>query len=201
MKMSIPRSLAAGILIGMGCIVNLKAGGGILGAVLFSSGLWFVVNFDAELFTGRVTQDQYPFLQRLLMLLVNVTGAALCGLLASVFLPEVMESAVRIVSGYADPLKLLWQSFMCGICMYLATAWPPKDSFSSAGALDRLPFVIYGVVLFIISGYGHSIALAGYAGLARGIAWWAIPLAAIGNGMGSYAMKWLLKPETFSWKK
>ena len=126
MKMSIPRSLAAGILIGMGCIVNLKAGGGILGAVLFSSGLWFVVNFDAELFTGRVTQDQYPFLQRLLMLLVNVTGAALCGLLASVFLPEVMESAVRIVSGYADPLKLLWQSFMCGICMYLATAWPPK---------------------------------------------------------------------------
>ena len=35
-------------------------------------------------------------------------------------------------------------------------------------------------------------ALAGYAGLARSIAWWVIPLAAVGNGAGSYLMKGLL---------
>ncbi len=185
MKTSLRKSAAAGVLICMGCIVNLKAGGGIPGAVLFSAGLWFVVNFDAELFTGRVTRGDYDWLQKALMLLMNAAGAAVCGLLASVFLPEIREAAAKITADYADPLKVLWQSVMCGICMYLATT-PPKEG-------SRLPFVIYGVVLFILSGYGHSIALAGYAAVARSIAWWVIPLAAVGNGLGSYGIKWLLE--------
>ncbi len=180
------KSAAAGILICMGCIVNLKVGGGIGGAILFSAGLWFVVNFDAELFTGRVTRPDYPIFQKFLMLLMNAAGAAVCGILASIFLPEIRDAAATITAAYADPVKVLWQSVMCGICMYLATT-PPKEGVS------RLPFVIYGVALFILSGYGHSIALAGYAAIARSIAWWVIPLAAIGNGLGSYAIKWLLE--------
>lgn len=186
MKTSLTKAAAAGILICMGCIVNLKVGGGIPGAVLFSAGLWFVVNFDAELFTGRVTRDQYDPLQKLIMLLMNVIGAAVCGILASVFLPEIREAAQGIASAYQDPLKVIWQSVMCGICMYLATTPPMNRDVS------RLPFVIYGVALFILSSYAHSIALAGYAAIARGIAWWVIPLAAVGNGAGSYLMKGLL---------
>ena len=186
MKTSLTKAAAAGILICMGCIVNLKVGGGIPGAVLFSAGLWFVVNFDAELFTGRVTRDQYDPLQKLIMLLMNVIGAAVCGILASVFLPEIREAAQGIASAYQDPLKVIWQSVMCGICMYLATTPPMNRDVS------RLPFVIYGVVLFILSSYSHSIALAGYAAIAQGIAWWVIPLAAVGNGAGSYLMKGLL---------
>ena len=186
MKTSLAKAAAAGILICMGCIVNLKVGGGIPGAVLFSAGLWFVVNFDAELFTGRVTRDQYDPLQKLIMLLMNVIGAAVCGILASVFLPEIREAAQGIASAYQDPLKVIWQSVMCGICMYLATTPPMNRDVS------RLPFVIYGVALFILSSYAHSIALAGYAAIAQGIAWWVIPLAAVGNGAGSYLMKGLL---------
>ena len=186
MKTKLTRSAAAGVLICMGCIVNLKAGGGIPGAVLFSAGLWFVVNFDAELFTGRVTREDYDPLQKTIMLVMNVLAAGICGLLASYFLPEIREGAEKIAAGYQDPLKVLWQSVMCGICMYLATT-PPK-----AKDISRLPFVVYGVVLFILSAYAHSIALAGYAAIARGIAWWVIPLAAAGNGAGSYLMKFLL---------
>ena len=186
MKTSLTKAAAAGVLICMGCIVNLKVGGGIPGAVLFSAGLWFVVNFDAELFTGRVTRDQYDPLQKLIMLVMNVIGAAVCGVLASVFLPEIRETAQGIAAAYEDPLKVIWQSVMCGICMYLATTPPVNRDVS------RLPFVIYGVALFILSGFAHSIALAGYAAIARGIAWWVIPLAAVGNGAGSYLMKWLL---------
>ena len=186
MKTSLTKAAAAGILICMGCIVNLKVGGGIPGAVLFSAGLWFVVNFDAELFTGRVTRDQYDPLQKLIMLLMNVIGAAVCGILASVFLPEIREAAQGIASAYQDPLKVIWQSVMCGICMYLATTPPMNRDVS------RLPFMIYGVALFILSSYAHSIALAGYAAIAQGIAWWVIPLAAVGNGAGSYLMKGLL---------
>lgn len=186
MKTSLARSAAAGVLICMGCIVNLKVGGGIPGAVLFSAGLWFVVNFDAELFTGRVTREDYDPLQKAVMLVMNVIGAGVCGYLASLCLPEIRESAEKIAAAYQDPLKVIWQSVMCGICMYLATT-PPKNK-----EISRLPFVIYGVALFILSGYAHSIALAGYAAIAHGIAWWVIPLAAAGNALGSYLIKFLL---------
>ena len=192
MKAAFSRGTAAGILICMGCIVNLKVGGGIPGAVLFSAGLWFVVHFDAQLFTGRVTRPDYAPVQKLLMLLWNLLGAGACGLLASFFLPEITESARGITAAYADPLKVLWQSVMCGICMYLATSWPPASAPEGKLAVDRLPFVVYGVMLFILSGYGHSIALAGYAAIARAAAWWVIPLAALGNALGSYAIRWLL---------
>ena len=186
MKTSLTRAAAAGILICMGGIVNLKVGSGIPGAVLFSAGLWFVVNFDAELFTGRVARVDYDPLQKLIMLVMNVIGAGICGFLASVFLPEIREGAEKIAAAYQDPVKVIWQSVMCGICMYLATT-PPKNK-----EISRLPFVVYGVALFILSSYAHSIALAGYAAIARGIAWWVIPLAAAGNAGGSYLMKFLL---------
>ena len=186
MKTTLTRSAAAGVLICMGCIVNLKAGGGIPGAVLFSAGLWFVVNFDAELFTGRVTRADYDPLQKIIMLVMNVIGAGVCGYLASLFLPEIREGAQKIAAGYQDPVKVLWQSAMCGICMYLATT-PPRNP-----DISRLPFVVYGVALFILSAYAHSIALAGYAAIAQGIAWWVIPLAAAGNALGSYVIKFLL---------
>ncbi len=195
MKTSLPRSAAAGILICMGCIINLKVGGGIPGAVLFSAGLWFVVQFGAELFTGRVTQNRYSPLEKLVMLIANVAGAGVCGLLASYFLPEIQEGAMKIAVACADPLKILWQSVMCGVCMYLATAWPPVGQQEGLAPVNRLPFVIYGVTLFILSGYSHSIALAGYAAIARYIAWWVIPLAAVGNALGSYGIKWLLTAE------
>ena len=191
MKTTLNRSAAAGFLICMGCIVNLKVGGGIPGAVLFSAGLWFVVNFDAELFTGRVARNDYDPLQKLIMLVMNVIGAGVCGILASLCLPEIREAAQKIVTGYQDPLKVIWQSVMCGMCMYLATTQPKNKDIS------RLPFVVYGVALFILSSYAHSIALAGYAAIAQGIAWWVIPLAASGNAGGSYLIKFLLaqKPD------
>ena len=192
MKTSLTRSAAAGILICMGCIVNLKAGGGIPGALLFSAGLWFVVNFDAELFTGRVTRPDYDPLQKVIMLVMNVIGAGVCGILASVCLPEIREGAEKIAAAYQDPLKVIWQSVMCGMCMYLATTAPKNKDIS------RLPFVVYGVALFILSSYAHSIALAGYAAIAQGIAWWVIPLAAAGNGIGSYLIKFLLMQKTKS---
>ena len=194
MKTSYLRASAAGVLICMGCIVNLKVGGGIPGAILFSAGLWFVVNFDAELFTGRVTQERYRPEQKMIMLVFNVLGAAACGLLASVFLPDIQEGAAKIAAGYQDPLKVLWQSVMCGICMYLATTPPVKAD------IGRLPFVIYGVALFILSGYAHSIAMAGYAAIARGVVWWAIPLAALGNAAGSYLIRLLLTGKPFQKK-
>ena len=177
------KGVAAGFLIAMGCIVFLKVGG-VAGAALFSAGLWFVVNYDAELFTGRVTHTAYTPVQKAEMLVFNLIGAGLCGLLAGLAMPDLREAAAALTAGYAEQSlwSILWKSAMCGVCMYLATT--AKN--------DRILHVVYGVMLFILSGYAHSIALAGYAAIARQIAWWVIPAAAAGNAAGSYAIKWLL---------
>lgn len=185
MKTAWNRSLAAGVLIAMGCVVYLKVGG-VAGAILFSAGLWFVVNFDAELFTGRVTRSDYAVLQKLFMLVMNVVGAGIIGFVSAYAIPDIHAPAVKMMRALSasGPLSVLWKSCLCGVCMYLATTKVNDGS--------RLPFVVYGVALFILSGYSHSIALAGYAAAAREVAWWIIPLAAAGNALGSYAVKFLL---------
>ena len=106
MKTTLNRSAAAGVLICMGCSVSLKVGGGIPGAVLFSAGLWFVVNFDAELFTGRVARNDYDPLQKVIMLVMNVIGAAVCGILASLCLPEIREAAQKIAAAELAPRQI-----------------------------------------------------------------------------------------------
>ncbi len=199
------RAFAAGVLICLGCVVNLKVGG-VAGAILFSAGLWFVVNFNAELFTGRVTQPCYSAGQKLLMLLFNVLGALGCGLLVCTLVDPITEQAGQVMNGLASwgPLTVFAKGVMCGICMYLAT--------TKAGEGSRLPFVIYGVALFILSGYAHSVAIAGYMGLGlwAGLTdwgqlgavpltnllnWaWVLPVAALGNAVGSYLTRWMLGP-------
>ena len=58
--------------------------------------------------------------------------------------------------------------------------------------LIGLAIAHFGVTLFILSAYAHSIALMGYAGIGLSLNWWLIPVAALGNTLGSYIIKWLL---------
>lgn len=178
------KAIAAGVLICMGCIVylQLQAVSRILAAVSFSAGLWFVIQTKAELFTGRVASPDYSISQKLLMLLCNVSGAYVCGFTASLVFPDLTPTLPVLAPDTVLPI--IWKSVMCGVCMYLATM--PSQ--------QRLPNVVYGVTLFILSGYAHSIALAGYVAIARFplFSMLVIPIAAVGNAMGSYLMKFLV---------
>jgi formate/nitrite transporter FocA (FNT family) len=184
-KRTSPRkAIAAGVLICMGCIVHLQlqAVSRILAALFFSAGLWFVIQTKAELFTGRVASPDYSISQKLLMLIYNLIGAFLCGFTASLVFPDLTPILPVFVP--STVLPIIWKSVMCGVCMYLATM--PSQ--------QRLPNVVYGVTLFILSGYAHSIALAGYVAIARFPfpTLLVIPIAAVGNAMGSYLMKFLI---------
>ena len=202
MRTSPRKAIAAGFLICMGCIVYLQLLpiSKIAAAILFSAGLWFVLNTQAELFTGRVTAPDYSPVQKLLMLLYNVAGASLCGFTASLVFPDLTPTLPVLVP--STVLPLLWKSVMCGVCMYLATRY--KGSVTTTGNAVvvlpnfRLPNVVYGVTLFILSGYTHSIAIAGYVAIARfpvlGIL--LIPVAALGNTIGSYAARFALDRDT-----
>lgn len=178
------KAIAAGVLICMGCVVylHLLPISRILAAVFFSAGLWFVIQTKAELFTGRVASPDYSISQKLLMLFYNVVGASVCGFTASLVFPDLTPTLPVLAPDTVLPL--LWKSVMCGVCMYLATM--PSQ--------QRFPNVVYGVTLFILSGYAHSIALAGYVAIARFplFSLLVIPIAAVGNATGSYLIRFLI---------
>ena len=202
MRTSPRKAIAAGFLICMGCVayLHLLPVSKVAAALLFSAGLWFVLQTQAELFTGRVTSSDYSPAQKLLMLLYNVIGAALCGFTASLVFPDLTPTLPVFVP--STVLPLLWKSVMCGVCMYLATRYRGSVTTNSNAVVVlpnfRLPNVVYGVTLFILSGYTHSIAIAGYVAIARfpvlGIL--LIPVAALGNTIGSYAARFALDRDT-----
>lgn len=199
MRTSPRKAIAAGVLICMGCIVylQLQSVSRILAALFFSAGLWFVIQTKAELFTGRVASDDYSPTQKLLMLIYNLVGAFLCGFTASLVFPDLTPTLPVLVPGTVLPI--IWKSVMCGVCMYLATSYSGSVATSSDAVVVvlpnfRLPNVVYGVTLFILSGYAHSIAIAGYVAIGRFpiFSLLVIPIAAVGNAMGSYLMKFLV---------
>ena len=72
-------SILAGIMISLGCIINLQVGG-IVGALLFSIGLITILMFNFDLFTGRaglIPSGQITWKKLGLIWLGNLYGCAM----------------------------------------------------------------------------------------------------------------------------
>lgn len=52
--MNIKKSILAGILIGLGVIINLQSANPIIEALLFSFGLLTIINMQLNLYTGKI---------------------------------------------------------------------------------------------------------------------------------------------------
>lgn len=144
----------AGVCIGIGGTVNLRVGG-LAGAVLFAFGLITVVHYKLGLYTGQAgffkTKRE---LARLfyLILIGNVVGCWLMGLLADA---ATHEAAATLVDGVLaqSPARCFVLAIPCGFIMSTAVAFARKGQY--------LP-LLFGVPVFILCGFRHSIADAYY---------------------------------------
>lgn len=184
------RSLFAGLLIGLGAAGYLALGG-IPGAVIFAFGLISVVLSGVPLYTGRagVTTD-IPGL--VLIWLFNVIGCILIGLLVMSLGGESVERAGTVVAGRLAQGP--WRSFLravgCGLIIDIAV-WLYRTTKSV------LP-VIFGVPLFILCGFYHSIADVVY--LVAAWKWdsailWYYPIIVLGNYVGCNVRRMVLPKE------
>ena len=178
-------AVLAGMAISMGCVVNVKVGGW-MGPVLFSFGLLTVVHYKMRLYTGTAgfIRSRQDFADLLWILLGNALGCLLMAGLAWVALPEVAEGclgicAARLARG-AGALVVL--GGLCGFIMTTAVEFGREGRF--------LP-LLFGVPLFIMAGFCHSIADAFYllVALLNGCdgVWnvlWAWLLVVLGNFIG-----------------
>ena len=172
-------SLLAGILIGLGAY-GFLALGGIPGAVIFAFGLVGVVLSGSLLYTGKAgVMTDIGALTKIW--LFNILACAVIGLLVVALGGEPMERAQSVVDGRLAQGP--WRSFLravgCGLIIDLSV-WLYRKS-------NSLVPVLFGVPLFIVCGFYHSIADVVY--LVGAWKWspallWYYPVIVIGNYVG-----------------
>lgn len=172
-------SLFAGLLIGLGAY-GFLALGGIPGAVIFAFGLVGVVLSGTLLYTGKAgVMTDIGALAKIW--LFNVLGCMLIGLLVVSLGGVPMERAQEVVAGRLAQGP--WRSFLravgCGLIIDISV-WLYRKSGS-------LVPILFGVPLFIVSGFYHSIADVVY--LVGAWTWspdilWYYPIIVLGNYAG-----------------
>ena len=145
-------SIFAGLCIGLGGYVNLVVGGTI-GAVMFSFGLLSVVHYGLALYTGKsgFFTNGREFTDLFYIIVGNFVGCFIVGQLFSYASPQYVESATRIVDaiGSKSLLVVFLLSIPCGFIMSTAVKFAREGRY--------LP-LLFGVPLFIVCGFRHSIA-------------------------------------------
>lgn len=217
-------SLAAGIFIGLGGLLYIVARtyvatinvdlSYLLGAVLFSIGLLLVCVLGAKLYTGQIgfvipNAHKFLALDLIIMLLMNLLGASLVGLLSyPIFYNNdaFMSIATNVASSryifYFDNQSLgeTWykafiSALFCGFFVFMAVYLYRKfDKW-----FPKIFFIVFCVTAFVYLGMEHCIANAFYfaltlfAGDALAITC-NLLLVILGNSIGSILTYLLVKP-------
>lgn len=181
----INKSLGAALLISLGNFALLKLGNPI-GPVIFAFGLLGVCYMGLNLFTGKcgfLIEDKIKFTDLLIILVVNLIGGYLFGLIFSITDPEVFNNAVLKVSTWESTIAFFIKSVLCGIIMYIAVLMYKKGTTLG---------IIYGIPLFIFCGFQHCIANVITLGVARTFHV-SLLISILGNFIGSLFIWYLGK--------
>ena len=152
------RSILAGICIGLGGAIFLKLGG-IVGAIMFAFGLLSVVHFRLPLYTGTAGFINFKlfddYVTMLIILIGNIVGCYLLSLLniQGIDGSQVIQSRINV--GYT---QCLLNAIGCGLIMTLIV---------KGGKDKNLLLILFGIPLFILLGFYHSIADAFYASVSN----------------------------------
>ena len=161
-KETMLKSVAAGVMIGIGGAVFLAQKNPLVGALFFTVGLFTIVEFGFFLFTGKacyLLQSDKAALKRLPLIWVgNLLGTGLVSLVlrAGRVAPAMMERASAMVSTKVgdSPLSLFVLGCLCNLLIYIAVEGYNKSRYE----VGKYLALFFGVVVFILSGYEHSIA-------------------------------------------
>lgn len=149
-------AIIAGICISIGCVVNLRVGG-VAGAVLFAFGLLAVVHYKLKLYTGTAgfirAKGDWSMLGTVLV--GNIIGCALTALACSYAQPDILPPDLAIVQSRLakGPLACFLLAIGCGFIMTTAVEFGREGRY--------LP-LLFGVPVFILCGFTHSVADAFY---------------------------------------
>lgn len=188
------KSILAGILIGLGCVIYVASPVKYVGSCLFSLGLLTIMIKGYFLYTGKVGDWTPSSTFRLIyMFILNGLGCAATGYLFT--LTRIDLSAIHHVT----ELKLndtMLSSFIlamgCGAMMHIA--------YYNFNKGKNPLYVILPIMFFMLAGFEHCVANCGFFAMGKVDMsvqdWTRLALIVLGNGVGSWVFtKFLPDPE------
>ncbi len=182
-----------GMMIGIGGCVSLSCDNRYIGSLLFSLGLFAIVQFGFGLFTGKVgyipLRRPVYLLECLFTLLGNAFGTFIDAFLFNQTRigAAISEKALPSVTAKLDdsPLSAFILAIFCGILMFLAVD-NARISREEGGHTEKTAGVMLCVMVFILCGFNHCIADMFYLFLTGEIvrAGVYLPLIIVGNAVG-----------------
>lgn len=176
------KAVYAGFMIGIGGIVYLSLENKMVGALLFSFGLLTIVVQGFYLYTGKIgfVRKFSELLDMAVIAAGNYLGTFLAAWVANMAHLKIDSHALAAAKLGNSPGNIFLLSMFCGVMMYLAI-----DNYQKT---KNIVLIIAPVMIFILSGFEHSIAnmfyfhLAGaYTAKAAGY----LLLMLAGNGIGA----------------
>ena len=182
------KAVYAGFMIGVGGIVYLSVEHKIAGSFLFSFGLLTIVTQGFYLYTGKIgfVKSVQEIPEMLVTIAGHYAGTMLAAMLAAGAHLEI-DSAPLVMGKLEKSMPhIFFLSVFCGILMYLAI-----DNYNRS---KQIIFVILPVMIFILSGFEHSVANMFYfhlAGVYSGKSFLRLVVMLAGNGIGAqlYGLK------------
>lgn len=154
------KAVYAGFMIGIGGIVFLSIENKIIASLFFCFGLTTIVIQNLNLYTGRIgfvkTWKEMP--DMFIIILGNFAGTYVASTLARA--AHLNINSLAMVEKKLDNslLHIFLLSVFCGVMMYLAI-----DGYAKT---KNIVLIIAPVMIFILSGFEHSIANMFYFNLA-----------------------------------
>lgn len=156
------KSILAGIMIGIGGTIYLSLDNKTVGSILFAIGLFIIVVYSFNLYTGKIGYLINNFNKKYIReLIITLTG----NFIGTFFVGFILRYT-RIYNMISEKAKtladiklndtlisILILSFFCGILMYLAV-----NTYKEVKDIGKYLAVFLGVIVFILCGFEHCIA-------------------------------------------
>ena len=155
------KAILAGIMISIGGTIYLSLENKMVGAFLFSIGLFMICVNGYNLYTGKigyiVNHEKGYLIELLITLIGNFTGTVASGLVLSFsrISNSIKEVAIKIctVKLSDDLLSVFILSIFCGMLMYLAV-----DLYKRKDDSSKYLGIFLCVTVFILCGFEHCVA-------------------------------------------
>lgn len=187
------KSFLAGVMIAIGGTVFLSIENKVIGASLFSIGLFGVLIYNLNLYTGKIgyliTNFNLKYVKELAITIIgNFIGACSVGfILRYTRIYDNIYSKVLILANTKlndNLLSIFILSIFCGLLMYFAV-----NGFKKQTDFGKYLVVYLGVAVFILCGFEHCIANMYYFSVAD---IWSLKtlgytgIMVLGNSVGSF---------------
>ena len=187
------KSFLAGIMIAIGGTVFLSIENKVIGASLFSIGLFGVLIYNLNLYTGKIgyliTNFNLKYIKELIITLIgNFIGACSVGFILRYtrIYDKIYEKSLILANAKLNDniLSIFILSIFCGLLMYYAV-----NGFKKQTDFGKYLVVYLGVAVFILCGFEHCIANMYYFSVAD---IWSLKtlgytgIMVLGNSIGSF---------------